>query len=213
MKPTIILGMHRSGTSLLAKLMSRMNIHMGKDINNHFESGYFLRINENILRIAHTYWDYPKNMNFLINEPKTYDNIIQAIHKQINSSQFRKHFLGKINILQKINSLEDFKWGWKEPRTTITFPLWAKIFPDAKFIYLYRNGIDVAASLQKRELNRRGNINSKPYSLRCLNLERAFEVWEEYNNFFFENSGIISNENLLLVSYEDLLSFPEKILT
>ena len=46
-------------------------------------------------------------------------------------------------------SLERFDqpWGWKDPRNVFTLPLWLRVFPEAKIIYIVRNGVDVAASL------------------------------------------------------------------
>lgn len=211
MKPIILLGMHRSGTSLLARILSELGIYMGNDVNIHHESKYFLKANENILSICHTDWDYPRQVEYLYEDNISFENTFHHFEKEINSLNFQKEYIGRYNRLLKPQLNKDYKWGWKEPRTTITFPIWSKIFPDAKFIYLYRNGIDVAASLYYREINRRGVIHSKPYSLRCLNLDRAFELWEEYNTFFFENMNYIPPDNLIIISYEEFLKEPQKI--
>src|SRR5213078_1316124 len=45
----------------------------------------------------------------------------------------------------------DRPWGWKDPRTVFTLPLWLQLFPKAKIINIVRNGVDVASSLSVRE--------------------------------------------------------------
>jgi hypothetical protein len=42
-------------------------------------------------------------------------------------------------------------WGWKDPRNSITLPVWLKLFPDARVIHIVRNGVDVAESLYRRQ--------------------------------------------------------------
>jgi hypothetical protein len=48
----------------------------------------------------------------------------------------------------------DIAWGWKDPRNIFLLPLWLDIFPDAKIIHVFRNGVDVAYSLAQREKSR-----------------------------------------------------------
>ena len=45
-----------------------------------------------------------------------------------------------------------FAWGWKDPRNTFTLPLWRELFGRVRVIHVWRNGVDVAASLRSREL-------------------------------------------------------------
>src|SRR5205814_6378464 len=90
-------------------------------------------------------------------------------------------------------------WGWKDPRSTFTLPMWLRIFPNAKVVSIERNGVDVAESLRAREVRilqaapdyyrryrglfflhpRRGGFANSP---RCLALEDAFALWEEYTS-------------------------------
>ena len=43
-------------------------------------------------------------------------------------------------------------------------------------------------------------------SLRCLDLERAFELWEAYNGFLDEQLATVDPAAVLELRYEDLLS-------
>ena len=209
--PIIILGMHRSGTSLLADVLSKEGFFIGNELNVHSEAKYFLKENKKIMKVAHAFWDYPESISWLYNEPKTIENIVNYLSLNLSKLTFKKEYWGLKNYFICRKHKNSIKWGWKEPQTMITFPLWLKVYPEAKFIFIYRNGIDVANSLNVREIKRIGNINSHPYSLRCLDIDQAFKLWEEYNSFFFNNKHRIHSDNLITISYEELLKEPEKI--
>jgi hypothetical protein len=108
-------------------------------------------------------------------------------------------------------------WGWKDPRTTATWPLWLEIFPRARAITVHRNGVDVAASLWRRarkelEGDKRERYLRDPHlqrflSPRCLVLERAFELWEDYLDLHAWNRGTHELRELEM-RYEDLLEDP-----
>ena len=59
--PTIILGMHRSGTSILTRILEKLGLFVGcrKDENN--EALFFLKFNDWILKQANATWDNPYN--------------------------------------------------------------------------------------------------------------------------------------------------------
>ena len=57
-KPIIITGMHRSGTSLLTKLLSN-HLFIGNRVDNNNESIYFQRINRWLLSCNSCSWDNP----------------------------------------------------------------------------------------------------------------------------------------------------------
>lgn len=60
-EPVIIIGMHRSGTSLLSRVLEQTGVFMGnkKDENN--EALFFLKFNDWILKQANATWDNPYN--------------------------------------------------------------------------------------------------------------------------------------------------------
>ncbi len=208
-QPVIVLGMHRSGTSLISEILTEIGIFIGDDLNIHNESKSILKINQFIFSFAHAYWDYPLNIEPLYRDEVGCNKIIEYINDTIENTSFKKEFFGKQKKAYNKNNLI---WGWKEPRTTTTFPLWYRLFPDAKFIFIHRNGIDVAQSLYIREKERQGKIYNRIHSLKCLDIEGAFKLWEEYNQFFEKNKSIICEENLTVFSYEEFLEKPEIML-
>jgi hypothetical protein len=117
-------------------------------------------------------------------------------------------------------------WGWKDPRTTYTLPFWLRLFPDARVIHVYRNGVPVAASLRARERkhlqiakanhHRRsvlGIYNVVPkssgfiWSNRCMTLQGGFSLWEEYVETAMHMTETVA-PNGLTVKYEDFLATP-----
>lgn len=202
--------MHRSGTSLIAEMLQNMGLFIGKDLNIHYESKILVDINDFILSVAHGAWDYPLPIEKLLQNDKSFTNVINALQSSLNTIRFYKNFWGQKYPIFKTHS--EIVWGWKEPRTTVTFPFWLRIFPDAKFIFIYRNGVDVANSLRIREQKREGDIKNKVYSLRNLDLNEAFKLWEEYNTLFLKYKSLIDSRNLFSFGYENFLQNPLQVI-
>lgn len=224
-KPLIIVGMHRSGTTMLSEILEHFGMFMGakKEINN--ESVFFIKINDWIMRQINASWDLPYNFNFIT--PTIIDKLAKAVTKQLHSFK-RIEFLGFEKYL-KYKDLRnlDFPWGWKDPRTTFTIDVWAKIFPNPKIIHIYRNPIDVAYSLKKREeeLDKTFKMTFKMMlkeyflkgkigyvsSLRLRDLKEGIKLWEEYvaKCLSLENTF---DKNIKHIKYEDFLDNPIEIL-
>ena len=66
-KPIIITGMHRSGTSLLSKILIENDVYMGSKLDSNSESVFFQRINKWILSCNGSSWDNPMTLNKLNN--------------------------------------------------------------------------------------------------------------------------------------------------
>lgn len=223
--PIIILGMHRSGTSLLARILEKFGLFLGykKDPNN--EAIFFLHLNEWMLKQANAGWDNPYcfkfSDNFLL------DSMRQALEHMM-VSKYRVNYLGPA-LISKYNDIRSLEipWGWKDPRNTFTIDVWKKIFPNAKIIHVYRNPIDVAESLRMREKKWQQEmkrlLRSSGYgqvinngiklqqSARLGHIQEGVALWREYIDKAFS----LRDENtshMMHVRYEDLLSSPENIL-
>ena len=212
--PVIIIGMHRSGTTLLSKLLENAGIFMGnkKEINN--EALFFLKFNEYIFKQASASWDSPINLKFTNNFFK--ENIKRIFKKRANSPLIIK-YLG-IKKFLKYRTLERLptQWGWKDPRNTFTLEIWRELYPDAKVIHIYRNPVDVANSLKVRSLLNQEKKKSRPIktvigdyflkssvindSFKVQNLNQGYELWKEY----VEKSYTYSN--VLHIKFEDLVN-------
>lgn len=137
--PIVILGMHRSGTSLLANMLHSIGISMGKtfleadkfNIKGYFEDTDFLGINKDILETAGGTWYDPPSVKEIVEGDDKFEKIITEM------------------IARKRKLAGNSSWGWKDPRTCITCWKFASEIPDAKFVVIVRKISDIKLSLNK----------------------------------------------------------------
>jgi len=207
--PLIVIGMHRSGTSLLSKLLQGMGVPMGSDRNVHDESAFFLELNKFLFRAAHADWDYPQPMLLALEVLELRHALVEHLRSHC-ASRAARAYLGWRRFLRspRIES-QTGPWGWKDPRNTFTLPLWLEVFPSARVLHVYRNGVDVAESLVARERRRVARIHNAVRSCRCLTHERAFELWTEYVTASHRFTAALAPERVHQIRYESFLEEPE----
>jgi hypothetical protein len=219
-QPVIILGMHRSGTSMISELLDELGLFVGQHVQDDHESTFFLDINEKIMSRVNAAWDFPTPLLAFLACDDAIRMTTAAVAADLSSRRI-KGFLGK-------GSLESFDkpWGWKDPRSVFTLPLWLKLFPEAKLVYIVRNAIDVAKSLMVREKKllklrcdrfdfRMARRSFRSYldragykgSPRCLTLQGGFDLWVEYVQQAEVNLSELSNP-IHILKYEDMLAAP-----
>lgn len=191
--PVIIVGMHRSGTTMVTKMLDHLGLFVGdkKEINH--EALFFWHINNWIFDIAHSRADLPHNFKYLNPAAR------QVLETDLAwfSQSFRRHsFLGwdKFFKYKDIRNL-DIPWGWKDPKNSFTIDLWKTVFPDAKVLHIYRNPIDSISSFIERDLEMKNRFrhNWKKQLKRTLlvshryhtnfrlhSLQEGYNLWEEY---------------------------------
>ena len=176
----IVLGMHKSGTTLVARALHESGINMGEfpegaDYENtKYEAKWAQKINDKILRVERS-----------------------ALSLDVRASSIRPGFVLSNEQVRAISegisklSGKFDQWGFKDPRTALTFQLWKPYLPAYKVIFIYRNPIEV--------WQRYSRVNRKTLS------RKAFTVWAEYNRKIIANIGDIPNENVLYLRFESLL--------
>lgn len=222
-EPLIILGMHRSGTSMLTRVLRHQGVFLGDKIQGDDEAVYFLNLNRWMLHMAGTDWDRPKPAMEMVQD---IDNVKRlADFVQTRMSGFRTHqFLGPkfLQSKMKIGSHLSFKWGFKDPRTSIMLPVWDMLFPNAKYLRIRRHGMDVAASLQTRYLLNKPTLgqyrkltrlgitlplrNRTIDSTRCATIEGGIDIWNEYENALNTHMENIDQRRRMTINYEDYLT-------
>lgn len=226
MQPIIVIGMHRSGSSLLVSLLQELGVFMGNDLEHNLESEFFIQINEWMMQQAGASWDNPNSFLYISDEFKT---LMTGIIDVRLKSYHRREYLGRKNY-SKYKSVKnlDFLWGWKDPRNTFTSEVWKEIFPEAKIIHIYRNPVDVISSLFTRERTMVTDYSGNPsfvrlkkslfgrrlpshrliyHSFKSVDSMGAFGLWKEYMAKALE---ITSDDKVdsLQVSYENLIEEP-----
>jgi hypothetical protein len=243
MQPLIILGMHRSGTSLMVRLLAEVGVHLGSWLSRDAESVHFQGLNRIIYQDTGSDWG---EVDALIAAMASED-FIQAKVEFIRRGLFQDKFTDFIKqfnpILQaealgraladdksfvlqypliavyfgrqhweKVLRHQPFAWGWKDPRTTLTFPIWMRIFPNARVLHVLRNGIDVAISTHRRSEKQQQKVYKRLFPLDfnpiTLDFGYCFHLWETYVNFVIDHRQLISPDRYLEIRYEDLLVNP-----
>jgi hypothetical protein len=207
--PLIVIGMHRSGTSLLARLLHRAGVPMGSDRNVHDESAFFLELNKFLFRAAHAEWDYPQPALLLLEVPELGQALVEHLRARCASRGARAYLGWRRWLRGSRIEAQRGPWGWKDPRNTFTLPLWLEVFPGARVLNVYRNGVDVAESLVVRERGRVARIRNAVRSCRCLTHERAFELWTEYVAASLRLTAVLAPDRVHQVRYESFLAKPE----
>src|SRR5919108_108379 len=125
-----ITGAHRSGTSMLTRLLHTCGLYLGpKDAlmppqadnpDGFWEHLDFVALNDELLNELGGAWDLP---------PKA-------------DESFKQHRLEPLRVkagllIDRFNS--HGVWGWKDPRNSLTLPFWRDLLPKLKTIIIVRN--------------------------------------------------------------------------
>ncbi|MBP6659588.1 MAG: sulfotransferase [Chitinophagales bacterium] len=217
-QPIIILGMHRSGTTMITKMLENLGLFVGAEKEINHESLFFWEINNWIFDFHTATAEKPHNMRY--RNPFCDKVIFESIEYFLQSSK-RKKYLG--NFSSKYRNIKDidFPFGWKDPKNTFTVDFWKHIFPNAKIIHIYRNPIDVASSYLERDLIKYNNFkwtwkkklkrdflisNNFHRNFRINTIEDGYDLWQEY----VDKAISLKHEfpDYLEIKYEDFLANP-----
>ncbi|UCH61691.1 MAG: tetratricopeptide repeat protein [Fidelibacterota bacterium] len=138
-----ITGMHRTGTSMIARLLNLCGLYLGPeerimppDEGN--PAGYWQnqdmdQLTEDILAHFTGDWD------FLL------PRMPQGWETKPDMAPFRER------AQQLIGTIGERKqWGWKDPRCSLILPFWRCVLPGLKVVVCLRNPIETAKSLGKQ---------------------------------------------------------------
>src|SRR5258706_14429387 len=116
--PVCVAGMHRSGTSMVARLLNLCGYYLGPDEEfalpaadnpgGFWENARFVDINERILGALGGGWDCP---------PRDLEKVAS---EGLNSLQSEARLL-----IDEMN--QHAPWGWKDPRSSLTLPFWNSV--------------------------------------------------------------------------------------
>lgn len=178
--PLCIVGMHRSGTSMVARLVRDAGLDLGpeedlspakpENPDGFWENMRFVEINEHILAAGGGAWDMPVEIRAASAYPAA------RTKAEFAALRFRH---GR-------------PWGWKDPRNSVTLPFWRTIFPEMKILVCVRNPLEVALSLGKRNQ---------------ISPEASLKLWLTYNERILANS---SSEERLVIHYDAFFAEPDE---
>ena len=223
--PVLVVGMHRSGTRLLAEVLDRLGIFMGADQQADGESVTFMLLNEAILHQCGAFWSEPMAAHFVLAEPETVSQLAWGTATMLDRQ--KANYLGLSSGAVSSDPDETRRFGWKDPRNTFTLPVWRHLFPDLKVIHIVRHGVDVAVSLARRHSEALQVATGKTVpgaltvirdqtlailsSRRGWTLSEALTMWEQYVEKARLESAELG-ENVLEICFEELLEQPGRVI-
>lgn len=191
MEPVFILGAPRSGTTFLASLLKATCY--GKPFETQFITKFYKRLPE------YGALDEKENFNRLIEDILS-ERAVQQWKLKLDLDSFYRDQKGDFSYASIVNNLCMSRngalglsaWGDKTPHYIGNFEIIYKLFPQAKFIYIVRDGRDVALSLLKK------NWGPK-------NIYACAKLWKRLNKYRKEFETLEDNRQLIRLSYERLL--------
>lgn len=149
--PVIIIGMHRSGTTMITQLLQRLGLYLGWMLQENSEALFFVDRNDKLMNVCGGAWDHPEPVENLVHHGQMRDLAVAQLRRDTESLRAVSYLGPRGFLRQRTLSRINVPWGWKDPRNTYLLPLWLDLFPEAKIIHIYRHPMDVAKSLQRRE--------------------------------------------------------------
>jgi len=230
--PVIIIGMSRSGTSLLTRMLESLGLFVGKRKDRNNEALFFVDLNKWFLDQCSAGLENPGPIRYLIENQEAREAYAYYVRDILNSPKVIS-YLGFTKYLLYGSPFKlNIPWGWKDPRNTFTLPIWLDVFPNAKVIHISRHALDVISSLMVRRDRGLSKLKDKAggfkqsylryimhkfvpkkkiVEMRCSSFEEGLNMWEEYMEEAHKHSHELK-DNSIEIRYEDLLMQSEIIL-
>lgn len=178
----VILGMHRSGTSLITRLVNlhglalcrREDLLVGLAANprGHWESKSLLDLNDRLLGELDGTWFCPP-----------------LLGPQELPAMLRKHASRALAALQRAHP--ERPWVWKDPRTCVLLPFWSAVLEQrAVYVLVVRHPFEVSDSLARRN--------------GCTPL-LSLALWERYTRQAMLGAA---GRPLMVCTYDEVLADP-----
>ena len=178
-KQILVLGMHRSGTSAIARILNLMGCYFGDESQvkkpgpenpkGFWERNDVLEVNKLILEEMGVAWDFPFDLK--------------------SNFQISKNNFDKINII--VSKLEPFRpWFIKDPRLCLLYDYWTSYLDNFINVLIVRSPFEVAKSLYNR--------NKIPMKL-------GYALNDFYLSTIFSK---IKKSDTIIVYYNELLENP-----
>jgi len=132
--PLLVVGMHNSGTSILAEILDRHGIFLGVDGDHHENRFFRNEVNEGLVMGGGDSW--ARLPLLTVDEVLGYEAVVRE--------HIDRYFVARYRAC---GWDERSPWGFKDPRTCVLLPLYLALFPNARVLHIVRDPDDVAASL------------------------------------------------------------------
>jgi hypothetical protein len=175
-----VLGMHRSGTSLVTRILNLLGVDLGPEERllqpgpdnplGFWEHEAFVELNEVILGLLGGSWHEPPAFEpgWEVSPALTglRGEALEMVQREFGRSEL---------------------WGWKDPRACLTLPFWQLLIP-MRYVICLRNPVDVARSLARRD---------------GFPVEKSGRLWVDHVDASLRHTA---GEDRLIMFYEDVMA-------
>lgn len=184
----IVTGMHRSNTSMLARILGSVGVNFGNQLVDgnesnpygHFENVPLVRFHEAVLELNKSSWRPLRHREY---------SVSKALHNEAE------------RIIDA--NTESRLWGFKVPHATLLLNYWAT-YQQAAFVFIFRHPREVLNSLFRRL---GAQVYYKPYF--AVN---AFLTYCIYNEKLYDFC-MHERQRVYLIHNRALLAQPQRVLT
>jgi hypothetical protein len=176
--------MHRSGTSMVALLLAKCGLYLGHERDlmppgpdnpaGFGEHLSFVELNERLLAALGGTWDAVPE--FAPGWLERHD--VTLLHAEAEQ------------LVQAFAECEP--WGWKDPRSSVTFPFWERVAGPLEVVVCIRDPLEVALSLQRRN---------------GVSLDFGLALWLQYNERILATTSVDSR---IVSHYDAYFSSPRR---
>jgi len=205
-------GIGGSGTRVVAKIIKDAGYFIGQDLNRPLDNLLFTLFfkRKEILTLSDEefgiLWSLFKRLMSQSSELSiTEFETIKSLAKNSRLGHNSKWLQDRVDNLKKYSNYPHNKWAWKEPNTHIVIDKLLDKEENLKFIYVYRNGLDMAYSDNQNQLKLWGPtfLNDKTLEISpsnslkywCLTHQRMLSLKEKYSSrvLFVEFESLCRN--------------------
>jgi hypothetical protein len=179
----VILGMHRSGTSVITRVINMLGLPLcdqdefmtGSDNpTGHWESASLMAFNDRLLKALGGRSHAPPHVDYGWEKHKEVANLYSEATAVFN----RVHATNT--------------WVWKDPRTCLTLPFWRLVWSGMPVaVFVHREPMEVFLSLGKRD---------------GIGKAHCIALWERYARSALQNA---SGLPLVTVRFDELMADPD----
>lgn len=147
------------------------------------------------------------NMFYFPNETEKFYNQFITLKDSKARTEWKEHFIQMIKIACKNTGKEQFIS--KNPPHTGRIPLLQEVFPNAKFIYIYRNPFDVFLSTRRFFWKTMENLKFQEIEKEQLD-KNILLIYKKLLKQYLSDKSNIKKNNLFEISFEDFEKAPAK---
>src|ERR1700733_13960317 len=142
-RPVVVLGMHRSGTSVVARVINLLGLPLCRDDDliygqdnptGYWESGSLVKLNDRLLKMFGGSWVFPPQLS------RNWENAPRVAASRGEG----------VRVFRRVYPSEE--WVWKDPRACLTLPFWRTVWRGTPAVlFFFREPLEISLSLRRRD--------------------------------------------------------------